>query len=806
MAVAGNSTKIYSQFDPRLIAPMYAWYDAADGSTMDIVGGQLRGWRDKTSNGFHLSAPYNFGGTITTPPVVVAGGLNGLSIVSGGAMAASTFSLSLAEPFTVLAVSRVPGNTIFANTQLFAVNISSAATLSGRLVSYYTGVSLDSVGSNIQYWFLGNSNATVNGGRGVGVNFERSVYGGAAATVSRAWTTHCAAWQPGRTKIIQGTLSLDRFGGSLNAAGGPLAPALMTSLNPIPLVVGECAELLFYRGWLNSNQFQALFYYLSNKWNASYGIVTRTAYDSSNPPVLRHFHPYDIDGLVRWYDAADTTTITPASGNRLLSWVDKSQRNTNGSISPVFWNMTAANYTYGPGSLGNNLNTIAIAGSANITEQATLLTGSANPITMVLYANAAAGGLEIGRGAGGGSYTTRGTPTLAISQDRVRGFFQSSTFGVFTPSVNFVTAARPQFASITVGFIQGVSSFACVYESGVRLSEYIDSNFFVTGGLSPFYIWSQGSAQIQLGEFMVYRSNLTTIQREMLEGYISHRWGITGNLPASHPYKVTPPYTLAYTPTLYNRPTLRWWLDSADRSTISTNATNRVLRWSNKHIQIGSSTRGWLSYGGGTVQTLSISLNGYSPVTFGFNGFLSSIQGDDVFTASPSNRTYAFVASIPGPMTLPALLWTANSTSAGRISISQSGLSSTISYNVSAVVPLGRGRAGVVNSVSGAGFFIGTLVYATGEGGRLRFNGNSLAYNVAGSTVLTFNTGAIPFNMGGAGTLALPSSISFHMAEFIQFNEGLDVQDVARLEGYLAWKWGLKSLLPSTHPFKVLPP
>lgn len=30
--------------------------------------------------------------------------------------------------------------------------------------------------------------------------------------------------------------------------------------------------------------------------------------------------------------------------------------------------------------------------------------------------------------------------------------------------------------------------------------------------------------------------------REKVEGYLAHKWGLTGNLPGGHPYKVSPPY------------------------------------------------------------------------------------------------------------------------------------------------------------------------------------------------------------------------------------------------------------------------
>lgn len=44
-----------------------------------------------------------------------------------------------------------------------------------------------------------------------------------------------------------------------------------------------------------------------------------------------------------------------------------------------------------------------------------------------------------------------------------------------------------------------------------------------------------------LGELILTRTALTTAERQRLEGYAAHKWGIAGNLPASHPYRNAPP-------------------------------------------------------------------------------------------------------------------------------------------------------------------------------------------------------------------------------------------------------------------------
>ena len=49
-------------------------------------------------------------------------------------------------------------------------------------------------------------------------------------------------------------------------------------------------------------------------------------------------------------------------------------------------------------------------------------------------------------------------------------------------------------------------------------------------------------AAVDVAEIMTIRAQLTTANVERLEGYLAHRWGLTGNLPSDHPYKTEPPY------------------------------------------------------------------------------------------------------------------------------------------------------------------------------------------------------------------------------------------------------------------------
>ena len=51
-----------------------------------------------------------------------------------------------------------------------------------------------------------------------------------------------------------------------------------------------------------------------------------------------------------------------------------------------------------------------------------------------------------------------------------------------------------------------------------------------------------------IGELIVVKGDLSTDGRQIIEGYLAHKWGLEGSLPISHPYKSSPPGGGAATP------------------------------------------------------------------------------------------------------------------------------------------------------------------------------------------------------------------------------------------------------------------
>jgi len=48
-------------------------------------------------------------------------------------------------------------------------------------------------------------------------------------------------------------------------------------------------------------------------------------------------------------------------------------------------------------------------------------------------------------------------------------------------------------------------------------------------------------ANVRIAEVVIFSSYIAQSLRENVEGYLAHKWGLTANLPAGHPYKNSPP-------------------------------------------------------------------------------------------------------------------------------------------------------------------------------------------------------------------------------------------------------------------------
>jgi hypothetical protein len=75
----------------------------------------------------------------------------------------------------------------------------------------------------------------------------------------------------------------------------------------------------------------------------------------------------------------------------------------------------------------------------------------------------------------------------------------------------------------------------------------VASNHFTVSGLGGSTSGCTGGCQanLELAELVVLYSALLSPERERLEGYLAHKWGIAAKLPADHPYKDAAPVDTA---------------------------------------------------------------------------------------------------------------------------------------------------------------------------------------------------------------------------------------------------------------------
>lgn len=88
-------------------------------------------------------------------------------------------------------------------------------------------------------------------------------------------------------------------------------------------------------------------------------------------------------------------------------------------------------------------------------------------------------------------------------------------------------------------FVNGLNSFtdsAFTEFSALSGGGYILGTRWISGAPSPSFVFKGDVAEV-----VVVGSALSLETRQKLEGYLAHKWGLTANLPATHPYKTARP-------------------------------------------------------------------------------------------------------------------------------------------------------------------------------------------------------------------------------------------------------------------------
>jgi len=236
------------------------------------------------------------------------------------------------------------------------------------------------------------------------------------------------------------------------------------------------------------------------------------------------FAPTDISGCISWFDADDASTIT---GTTLVSnWADKSG---NTASFPY----DTADLSESSSSLQPSINTGSLNGKNTIDFNNDQLIGrfpynvTSASVFVVMRPDSESAFLL---------FNDRTSNYSTVAQSGSTSTTLSSNFG--SPSYYATGNAATWITRNDVFTSLGTS--AEIYEAiGCNLAAFTTST-----GARTFTFCRYGGTftyEGDIAEIVIYDSSLSTSDRESVEGYLAHKWGLTASLPSSHPYKTTAP-------------------------------------------------------------------------------------------------------------------------------------------------------------------------------------------------------------------------------------------------------------------------
>jgi hypothetical protein len=624
-----------------------------------------------------------------------------------------------------------------------------------------------------------------------------------------------------------GNVSADRFGQDRGFGGRQW--------------VGKLGELLIFNKILSDSETAKIETYLSKKWDITlasnaerYNLGAKDSSKNDHHGVLRKtFSPADLSTVNLWLDASDSTSITHSS-NAVSQWNDKSGNNNHAAQAFAGDKPTYSN-TAMSGKPGLNFDNdkfsipaidmvgktlLAVIQPDISTTQQILSHSSINvqlrlsPSNQLQYASASP------------LYTngTASTGTLANDQISFVSFTLDNTFG-FSINGTFQNS----------GVSKGSSGSSIFNQIGTRAA-------------------SSERFNGKMGEILIMGS-VSSTEREKVEGYLAHKWGLAGNLPSSHPYKIAHPLSEGSPNFITDTP----FGDGkaidliGGHVEISTGGNEEVFD-GNGSFSVSAWVKGWpneallpiISKGGVVpdprkvpsmklwldAKDLSTMDQGTSAGAIGSptnnsnvkywgdksgNGHHATSSGSPKYNLNTINSSYPSVNTDVGDFTITNSQTAFDAWDSMTVIFLFEWLD-TSSWEY--FIQKGNNNSFVIQKMNtganqGTGFRWGG-----GWGDRLNGGSKTDARSSRGSKILSFtftgSSNSIVAHANGtqaSSTSAAPSSLSSDSSspitfgkdqrygELFIFRNSLSDADRQTIESYIAMKWGMTSTLPSSHLF-----
>lgn len=531
------------------------------------------------------------------------------------------------------------------------------------------------------------------------------------------------------------------------------------------------------------------------------------------------FNPLSLPNCCLWLDASDGGTLFTDTGGTLpvstgsttlRCWKDKSSSNNN-----------ATNSTSNPVVTFNNqnlLNTITFTTTNYLNLTSTSLPNGGTNASYFFVMKTTNTGVQV--------FFSHG-PTPAVQYQTPQFFFASQnlysdTYGgtaIYDGSIitnNYITATFTRNTNLN-GWLNGTAF-------SPTPSAVLSGN---TGtGFATLGIGRVGSTLSypfigEMAEVIIYNTDLNTTNRQLIEGYLANKWGLNPRLPSDHPYYKYRPLTsnlsLPLVPTnpLFMRnfgsPPYSGFPTTITQSFFSPKSISNLSLWldaadANSFTLVGSNISQWNDKSGNNkhaIQSTGSNQPIYLPSSVDFDGTANYMEVSGL-NVRPAN-IFAVVK--------------ADSVTSGQMHIVRYGRNPgtsfefTIRQSNSDIVALwgyGTGTSLITLTGTGSGTLTRQLLTSTWDGtqANLYVNGTSVASsNRSDSQFVGTSVIRIGASFATDSDTSAPSLLwNGTMNEILLFNQTPSRSDREKLEGYLAWKWGLQGNLPSSHPYKNIPP
>jgi hypothetical protein len=753
-------------FKPTQVTGCVMWLDGADPNntgTPPANGATISTWTDKSGNGNSAS-----GGT---SPTYNSRGINNLGVVSFNGTS------------HVMNSQDLYGNRSFV---VFSV-VKRQASISSQ-TGFLSGSTTFDLNKNLHLVWRTNTNLAMGFYSNDLEYLTFPTYTGNASTEPAYLITWY--YTSGTRQIyVNGTLvASDTNSTNLISSAGMILGKYSSSF-----WCGFIGELLTYNAVLTTTQRQQIEGYLAWKWGLQANLPGTHPYKQAPVyqlppfPLVPHVQygtniivnrPSILSSAVMWIDAARDST---ASGSYVNSITD---RGTGGYTISAVSNNTITMVRYGLNGLPYyNL-------GANRLKVTSLNWRTKFVCFYVFKAN-------------NGNFLYSQQPGGIYKQYLYSGnwglMFINETFGVNDSVLAQGTSVTgSSWCIFTLGYNNGTTASPYNVNGTARTSQTgtstgdtnLINDTFINGNSTTTFDTSQ------LAEIIHFNTNLSSTEVSQVEGYLAWKWGLQGLLPSGHAYKSYPFYQATPFPVVPAvtrstaksfRPTsitgCQLWLDASDRSSFTLSGTS-VTQWNDKSGSGNHAT-------GGTSPT-------FSNNSVVFNGSSQYLQLTGI-TSFPSNESWIAVFQFTGSGTNKG--WNLLGSSASTGGRGMQVYRVTTDYNFGAD-KWGTGTIALTPILQNTNY-IGGFTYGNGPtNGIFNVYVNGTITGSSPATVSFSGTGSTNLGVGSGNTFYWQGSVS----ELISYTSTLTAAQRQQVEGYLAWKWGLQTSLPQTHPWKLFPP